>query len=207
MKTKEKEIGIGIYGGTFDPIHQGHVSAVANIQALSFIKYCMVVPTYNPYYKNVATSNQHRYKMACRVWKPYIVSRAMITNKFLFTYQLIELFREIGIKDKLYLFLGTDYDISTFKNFKYVKKECEIIYIQRYQNGGKEYNWETDSFNKRPSACTKNFPILPLSSTDIRKRLDLGLTIEGLVPDSVVKYISRNRLYAKVKEHSMIVPA
>lgn len=186
---------IGILGGTFNPIHIGHL--ILGEEALWKLKLDKVtfVPAYLPPHKEQEgiIDAEHRFKM---------VSLAIEGNpKF-------EVSRiEIDAKEK-------SYSVDTIKRFKQqYGAEAEIFFIAGSDSLKELFSWkevnEIFALSKFIVAKRPGYPIeelpqhvqavviteIEISSSDIRKRLKEGRSIRYLVPESVREYIKKNKLY------------
>ena len=172
---------IGIFGGTFDPPHNGHVLTAAQLSKTVDLLY--VNPAYNPKYKK-CTEAKHRYEM-CELAFENIrnleVVEIDIQNKFQYTYQTINYLSRTFIQTvRFVIFVGEDWDVRTFKNYELFSKQCKIVAFPR------------------PGYGLSNADIqLKISSSDIRSNLKKKLPINGLVPQKVLEYIENNDIYKK----------
>ena len=121
MKYKE---GIGLYGGTFDPLHNGHVRAISKIRQLPYIVDLCIHVNYNPCYKKPMFSFDER----CHFVDELNCFR--IERKFSFTYQVLKYLRKLRETVPIYFFVGKEWDLKTFKNADYVIKNCIPIVIE-----------------------------------------------------------------------------
>ncbi len=186
---------IGILGGTFNPIHLGHLYLARKVLAKLSLKEIIFIPTYlPPHKKNTAiTEIRHRYSM---------VRRAIAGNR---SFEV----SDIEIKRK-----GRSYSVETLRQIrKRHGDSAEIFFIT-----GSDSLKELDSWKglkeilmlsrfvivKRPGFAIKNisrdFIMLDvdakdISASSIRKMIKKGEPISGVVPKEVVSYIKRHGLY------------
>lgn len=208
---QEGFIRIGIAGGTFDPVHNGHLVIANAIKE----KYCLdkviFIPVGNPPHKKAikVADAEHRYKMlysAVTFRAGFEVSRIEIDRTGLtFTIDtLTELKRIYGDASKFFFITGADviYDIVTWREFERVFTMCEFITTLRPGFERSEFlnivNKLKLKYNVKISII--ELPLVDISSTMIREKISKNQTIKGLVPESVEKYIIDNRLYATQNE-------
>lgn len=191
---------IAIMGGTFDPIHYGHLVAANVVQQEFNIDKVIFIPTGNPSHKQNVTisSAEHRYTMTvlATLDNPnFSVSKLEIDREGLtYTIDTIEYIKSILPNVKIYFITGTDAisQISTWKNSERLFELAEFIAVTR-----PNYLLTDDI-----KAVLDNFkihfieiPALSISSTDIKKRVKSKKSISYLLPRSVEDYILKFNLY------------
>lgn len=195
---------IGIFGGAFNPIHNGHIYLAEEISNLLDLDKVLIIPASIPPHKAwlQMTDSKHRYEMCCLACEdnPLFYVSDMEINREGSSYT-IDTLNEISAiyKDSnLYMILGADSFLSVIKWFKF----AEIIKLAALCTAPRsidDYNilLETDKLLKAAGAETRifNIPIMPISSTFIRKNLLYGNSVEGMIPVKVSEYIKRNNLY------------
>lgn len=125
MKNKE---GIGLYGGTFSPLHNGHLRVSAVIKQLPFISDLWIHVNANPHYKKPMFSFYQRKIFAT------VFDAMLIQEEYDYTYQALKHLRKIyGKEIPIYYFVGKEWDISTFKNADYVKNNCIVMPIPKIE--------------------------------------------------------------------------
>lgn len=121
----KKEKGIGLYGGTFDPLHNGHMRAVAKIKQLPYIEDVYIHVSGNPTYKTPMFPFFERLMFAGAL------NENVFQESFNYTYQVLRHLRKIhGRKTPIYFFVGKEWDLSTFKNADYVIKNCQRVNVE-----------------------------------------------------------------------------
>ena len=196
---------IAIMGGTFNPIHNGHLVAAESVRQQMGIDRVIFIPTGKPPHKNANPMfNEHRYLMTvlATVTNPnFEVSRIEIDRAGL-TYTIdtiTELKRRCKPECKIYFITGADaiQEILTWKEPEKLLSMCEFVAVTRpgYKNEKlvKTIKNLKDKFKGRITLL--EIPALSISSTDIRHRVLAGQTIKYLVPASVEEYIHKFGLY------------
>ncbi len=208
MEIKEK-VKIGIMGGTFNPIHHGHLVAAG--EALSQFKLDKVIfiPSGDPPHKNASEEMiaEHRYLMtviATSANNNFFVSRIEIDRKGKsYTIDTVtELKKIYGESTGLYFITGADaiLEILTWKNTEKIIKICSFIAATRPgYNISRIQDLKERLFKKTKNNIEKIFvmevPALAISSTDIRQRVKEKRPIDYLVPEGVSNYILKHGLY------------
>ena len=199
---------IAIMGGTFDPIHLGHLVAAEAVRQELGIERVIFVPTGKPPHKanqNVMQS-EHRYLMCvlATLQNPYFdVSRVEIDRSgTTYTIDTVkEIKRHCDRDCRLYFITGADAinQIMTWKEPEKLLALCDFVAVTRPGYDKNKLNKTIDGlnnvFNIGASVHFLEVPALAISSTDIRNRVIAGKTIKYLLPDNVEDYILKNHLY------------
>lgn len=205
MDTK-KLYRLGLMGGTFDPIHYGHLVTAEEARTQFKLDEVIFVPTGKPpHKKNYTVSNtEHRFLMTMLAVMSnpcFSVSRTEIDRKgYSYTIDTILQFRNTyGENTEIFFITGADaiLEILTWKNVENLMKECRFIAATR--PGFNLYDLkqkfpEIESLY-RNSVHFMEVPALSISSTDIRQRIGEARTIKYLLPEAVAHYIYKSHLY------------
>ena len=199
---------VGIMGGTFDPIHYGHLVIAEAARAKYRMDEIIFVPSGMPPHKKVRsiTHSEHRFqmtKLAIQDNPHFCVSRLEIDRPGLsYAVDTIRAMRDLfAVNAKLYFITGADaiLEILSWKDVGALINMCQLVAATRpgYSLGGLEDIIERiRTEHKRDfSVHTMEVPALMISSTDIRSRVQKGMPIKYLLPDSVEKYIYEHKLY------------
>ena len=202
LKSYDK---IAVMGGTFDPIHHGHLVAAEAVRQEFGVDRVLFIPTGQPPHRETNPMyNEHRYLMCVLATvnnQDFEVSRMEIDREgTTYTIDTIKELHNVCKKDcKIYFITGADAveEILTWKNPKELLELCEFVACTRpgYDKTGlqKKINELNDNFKARIHFL--EIPALSISSTDIRNRLIAGKTIKYLVPQAVEQYIYKFGLY------------
>jgi nicotinate-nucleotide adenylyltransferase len=194
-------------GGTFDPIHNGHLVAASEVQAWFDLDEVVFVPTGEPWQKSArqVSSAEHRYLMTViatasnpRFW----VSRVDIDRPGP-TYT-IDTLRDLqtALPDaELYFITGADAlgEIFTWRDARDI---FELAHFVGCTRPGYAMDESTLQGIPREKVTIVEIPALAISSTDCRRRSEKGEPVWYLVPDGVVQYISKYSLYSPDRSHS-----
>ncbi len=184
-------------GGTFDPIHHGHLVAASEVQSLFGLDEVLFVPTGQPWQKDgrrVAPA-EHRYLMtvvATASNPRFTVSRVDIDRPGL-TYTidtLRDLHRERPDAE-LYFITGAD-ALAQILSWKDADELWSLAHFIGVTRPGHELS---DDGMPRDRVTLQEVPAMAISSSGCRSRVAAGEPIWYLVPDGVVQYIAKHRLY------------
>jgi len=196
---------LGIFGGSFNPIHIGHLLLAEFIRDEFSLDKMIFIPTGNPPHKNVndLESGHHRYnmvKLAIENNPFFDVSDIELKRKGVsYTFEtLTEISREYP-HEKIFFICGSD-SIIQFPTWRDIGKIFELadIIVANRPNVPKEkldemINGFKMKYNAR-IACSAA-PHMEVSSSEIRNRIKKGLSIRYMVPLTVAEYIKANNLY------------
>jgi nicotinate-nucleotide adenylyltransferase len=189
-------------GGTFDPIHHGHLVAASEVQAWFDLDEVVFVPTGDPWQKSdrVVSPAEHRYLMtviATASNPRFTVSRVDIDREGP-TYT-IDTLRDLHAErpeDDLYFITGADALAEIFT----WRATDDLVALARFvgcTRPGHEMDPETLAAIPADRVTMVEIPALAISSTDCRERTRAGEPVWYLVPDGVVQYIVKHHLYVK----------
>lgn len=187
---------LGVMGGTFDPIHHGHLVAASEVASVFNLDEVIFVPTGVPWQKGQVTEGEHRYLMS-------VIATASNPR---FKVSRVDIDRD-----------GPTYTIDTLKDIKAAYPDAELFFITGADAVAQiiawkdfEQLWDYATFiavsrpghkleipNVPAGAIEKlEIPALAISSTDVRGRVATKKPVWYLVPDGVVQYIAKHDLYA-----------
>lgn len=187
---------LGVMGGTFDPIHNGHLVAASEVAQAYNLEEVIFVPTGQPWQKMKVTEGEHRYLMtviATAANPRFRVSRVDIDRGGI-TYT-VDTLRDIQAQypdADLFFITGADAvaQILAWKDVEQIFQMAEFIAVTR---PGHPMNVPPLPIG---SVTILEVPALAISSTDIRKRAAESKPVWYLVPDGVVQYIAKHKLYS-----------
>ena len=194
---------IGILGGTFNPVHYGHLVIASEVRdRLKLDKVIFVPAGKAPHKKVKGATPDERYEMVSLAIKgnpsfavsPIEIEESKIVNRPTFTLETIREFIKIyRNRGKVYFIVGLDemLEISTWKEPKKLLELCKFVVVTRP-------GYELRKLDKRIASkvITIKVPGLEISASDIRKRIKAGKPIKYLLPQSVEEYIRKKRLYS-----------
>ena len=186
---------LGVMGGTFDPIHHGHLVAASEVAQWFDLDEVVFVPTGQPWQKSGVSPSEHRYLMT-------VIATASNPG---FTVSRVDIDRD-----------GPTYTIDTLRDLKSDRPEAELFFITGADALAQILSWRdhdelwdlahfvavsrpghvlsTDGL-PTDDVSQLEIPALAISSTDCRDRVQRGHPVWYLVPDGVVQYIAKHHLY------------
>lgn len=196
---------IGIMGGTFDPIHNGHL-LLAECAANQFnLDKILFIPTGISPHKNHkdVTSNHHRYNMVLLAinsnYKFFLSTVEMDRQTTTYTVDTIEILKSKYKNADLYFILGSDslLQIHNWKDYKRLLSMCNFIVAKRPGEQNNILKKIIDEFKLlyNSSILILEGTFLDISSSQIRERVKKGIPISNLVPKPVEIYIHKHKLY------------
>jgi nicotinate-nucleotide adenylyltransferase len=185
-------------GGTFDPIHHGHLVAASEVAQSFGLDEVVFVPTGQPWQKGPVSPAEHRYLMtviATASNPRFTVSRVDIDRPGpTYTIDTLRDLKAQRPEDELYFISGAD-AIAQILTWHDVEQLWELAHFVAVSRPGHEL-----SITGLPKGDVSllEVPALAISSTDCRSRVSRGFPVWYLVPDGVVQYISKHHLYRSV---------
>lgn len=201
---------IGIFGGTFNPIHQGHVRlAQQYIRELKLDK-LLVIPTKFPPHKLArdlapAADRLEMCRLAFRDIPQAEISDLEIRRKGKsYTVDTIRQLKQDYPDSKLFLLVGGDM-FRSFKGwvrFDEILQNCTLCTAARERGELRELNrYRIVLEQYSENLLILDVPVLELSSTEIRQRVAAGQSCEALLDDAVIRYIAEKQLYQPEPTH------
>lgn len=196
---------IGIMGGTFNPIHYGHLMIAENAAAQYELDKVLFIPNKNPPHK----ANGELLDAVCRC---RLVALAIADNETFelslievesdevsYTYRTLTKLKENAPENQYYFIMGADslLEFDTWKNPHIICKQAVILAAVRDGMDETALHERINILRKKYGAEIYGLssPNLLVSSHDIRKRVREGRTIRYLLPEQVREYIEKEKLY------------
>ena len=203
----ETERRLGIMGGTFDPIHYGHLVTAEGARYSFGLDRVIFVPSGRPPHKpgHIVSDPLDRYKMTCLAvaTNPFFCASAIEVERPgpSFTIDTVRAIMKLYPGAEIYFITGADalLEIFKWKDFDILLTICNFVAATRPGYRLFELREKTAAL---PSGLKQNIsymevPALAISSTDIRQRVHDGRPVKYLLPESVEDYIIKNKLYRK----------
>ncbi len=204
--NKTGSLNVGLMGGTFDPIHMGHLVTAEEARQQFDLDYVVFVPTGIPPHKDEKTVSlpEHRYLMtslAVMSNPSFFVSRLEIDHEApTYTIDTVRHFacgKEAGLE--IFFITGADaiLEIFTWKDYEELLRLCTFIAVSRpgYSLDRFYESLDLSCPEMRHKVHLLEIPALAVSSTFIRERVTLSKTIKYLTPEPVEQYIRKHGLY------------
>ena len=196
---------VGIYGGTFAPVHNGHVAAAKAFVEQMKLDYLFIIPAHLPPHKQIDESDDpvYRLRMCELAFKDIdgvVISDCEIARGGKsYTYDTL---KELQREDtRLFLLCGTDMVLTfdTWYRFEDIFKMCYPVYVRRENDAliGNRIVSKINEYYQKYGVMFRKIMTDPieLSSTDIRRAVKNGQDISGMVPAAVADFIKQNGLY------------
>ena len=192
---------LGLFGGTFDPVHHGHLIVAEYVREQIGLDRVLFIPTLISPHKTDApvTSPAHRLAMLREGIKinPFFQVSDMEIERggVSYTVDTLRLMGEENATDEFFLLIGAD-NLMEFRSRKEpgeIVKRARLVVMNRPGFAGAPVD---PLLPGDIIQCA--VPSIDISSTEIRHRVQQGLTISYLVPPPVARYIGRHRLYRQV---------
>ncbi len=194
---------IAIFGGSFDPLHKGHISVAKSAMKECLLSKVVFLPNANPPHKNREdmTAAIHRYNMVNLGLENYdcfeLSDFEMNRKTPSYTVDTMREMKKI-YNAELFFIIGADslYTLNTWKNYDNLIKECSFIVADRNCSEGSALKKEADKINSLGGNITLiSMPKIDITSTMIRKGISEGEDVREFLDCKVYEYILKNNLY------------
>lgn len=198
MTDRGEQRRIGLFGGTFDPIHIGHLVAAEQVRDQLNLAQVWFLPAPDPPHKNgqTVTAANHRMQMVKRATANhphFYVSRVEFERSgSSYTVDTMAALRKRHPQYAFYFIIGMDMvqDLPNWHRIEQLVQETEFIGLAR---PGYDKPSLAEPIARRVQYA--EMPLLEISATAIRERVKEGRSIRYLVPESVRNYIEEHHLY------------
>ncbi len=199
------KVNIGILGGTFDPIHNGHIMVAEEVRDRLDLTEVLFVPANQPWLKdNSSISAAGRRVQMVRLavaTEPYFRLSTMEIDRAGLSYTvdtITQLQAELGVGAELFFILGWDNlaQLPQWREPARLIKTCHLVAVPRPGYALPDLDsLEVALPGLSRSLVVLDKPEVDISATEIRKRVARGLSIGHLVPEPVDEYIRQHKLY------------
>jgi nicotinate-nucleotide adenylyltransferase len=191
---------VGLYGGTFDPPHNAHLTLAEWVQKELQLEYIYFIPTAIHALKNNSDLSPTPIRLelvqkAIEGYERFRISRIEIDRKTTsYTVKTLQEFRKFEKlpESELYYIIGEDnlVDFHLWKDPYTIMKLAEIVVLRRTGTDGQKVK---SQFSQNVTYLDS--PTIDLSATEIRKKIKMGIDVSELIPPSVLKIINEYGLY------------
>jgi len=207
LAESDKSVKTGIFGGAFNPPHNGHVNLAVEAARQLKLRRLMIIPTFESPHKSTKLAPFEQRMEMCRSAFPETVDlrNGIVCNIEIsdiechmggvsYTINTIRELQKREPKSRFYLLIGGDMLYSFDKWFKYesILKEAEVCAAAR---GGDNYADMLEFANEMGRIKVLPMDIVDVSSTQVRETAANGGDISGFVPKAVAEYIAEHGLY------------
>lgn len=208
LTSRQEKLRLGVMGGTFDPLHNGHLLVAQEAVSQLHLDAVIFVPTGQSYHKKTRVSDaSHRFYMTflATLDNPlFLVSRLEIDRQE--PSYTVDTLREMtywfSASVDFYFITGTD-AVLTMQWWDRIDELPRLAHVVAASRPGYELTLEQRA--QLPEGLQKvliplSIPLTSISSTDLRERVRKGQSIRYLVPQSVEHYVQKMGLYRETKE-------
>lgn len=207
MNRNNNNQRIGIFGGSFNPIHNGHIQIAQNILSKLKLDKLILVPSFiSPHKKNIKMADAHHRKnmvdLAIQDLNNIESSSYEIDKKGIsYTIDTINYYNSIFPNSKLFLLLGSDSldYLYGWKSINFLFKKCEIVLFQRlgYQSMKDEIlkSRFSDEYKDILIYNIIDITVEKISSSFVRSLIGKGDKLNDFINKDVFKYIVDNNVY------------
>ena len=200
MSSKKEKIGL--FGGSFDPVHNGHLALAERAAEFAGLERVLFIPTANPPHKigrklTEFDTRRRMVELAIEGCPGFELSLFEKKDRVAYTYESVEYFRDKGYpREKLHYLMGGDSlaEISDWKKPEVIFKYATIISLSRPGYSG------IAPFPPDAAVIIINRGKCAVSSTAVREAVREGSSIEEMVPAGVKDFIMENSLYIGEQE-------
>ncbi len=191
---------IGIFGGSFNPPHNGHVNIAINTKNELMLNKMIIMPTgTSPHKDKAKVSFEDRYEMCRLAFSGYpdfevsdMEGRTRGRNYTIDTLRILK--KQYPSNSQFHLLIGADMLFYFEQWYKYesILKECTVVAVAR-ENG--QYVDMLEYATELGRVKVLNLPVRVVSSSQIRDNVENNIPIDSLVPEKVGQYIKEKNLY------------
>ncbi|MBH1940972.1 nicotinate-nucleotide adenylyltransferase [Mobilitalea sibirica] len=199
---------VGIMGGTFNPVHNGHLILAENAYEQIGLDNVIFMPTKNPPHKNITelVSEEHRYNMVrlAVMENPHFTLSDMELSRKGVTYtaDTLSILKDKNPDDSYYFIVGADsfFMLQTWKDPQTIFNLSTIIVAGRDRINQDDMEQQLNFLVKTYHANVEflDMPNIDISSAMIRERIANNQSVKYYVPDSVWAYIIKHYLYTRI---------
>lgn len=204
---KDSKRKIGIMGGTFNPIHYGHLIIAEDARNYCRLDEVLFMPSGNSYMKDAdeILEGGVRFEMVklAILSNPYFSSSHMEIRRKgnTYTYETLEELQKIYPDAALHFILGADnlFSLEKWKCFESVLHSCTLIVASRGEVSYEQLEKQKKHLEESYQASVILLPErkMDISSTEIRERVLKGQSVRYMTPEGVCKFIEERHLYEK----------
>lgn len=198
-------MNVGVLGGTFDPIHMGHLIIAEEARLRLGLSQVIFVPAGQPWLKGQLeiSAGEHRLEMIrlAIAASPSFRASTVDLDRPGPSYTvdtLADLRLELGEEANFYFILGLDAlaELPTWREPERILEMCQLVAVRRPECRDLDLDSLERSFpGISGRVIILDNPLIGISSSEIRERVAAGLPITNLVPDAVERYIREKGLY------------
>lgn len=203
---------IALFGGTFDPVHKGHIDMALRLADTLSLDGVILMPTFVPPHKikDAMASAEDRLEMCRIAAKPYpnlaVSDREIKRGGASFTVDTLTALAEEHPETQWYLITGADMfcTLRTWHRFTDIAKLATLCTVPRDGTDTQALHEYAAMLTELGARChVENEAVMTVSSTEIRHRILQNESVDGLLPDGVADYIRARALYTAADNMTM----
>ena len=190
---------IGVFGGSFNPIHNGHIQIVLEAIKILDLDRIIVVPVGVPSHRLDVIEGIHRCRMCKLAFEDFDVKDKIIisdievnSTETSYTYDTLVKLKDVYKEDEFYEIIGEDSanNFKIWRDYEKILEEAQVTVFKR-----KGIDLKIDECLKDKMLLILDTPYFEYSSTEIREKIVKKEKIDGLLPKKVIQYITQENLY------------
>ncbi|MCM3126150.1 MULTISPECIES: nicotinate-nucleotide adenylyltransferase [unclassified Paenibacillus] len=191
---------VGIMGGTFDPIHMGHLMAAEAVKDVYKLDEIWFMPSHIPPHKHAAgATGEQRLEMTNLATEEYgdyrVLDVEIVRGGVSYTIDTMEIIRRQHPDINLYFIIGADM-VNYLSRWERIEDLTKLVTFIGVGRPGFELHLDDLPDFLQEHVLHADMPQVEISSTGIRRRLAKGRSVRFMVPKAVLDYITRSGLYA-----------
>ncbi|MCM1161642.1 MAG: nicotinate-nucleotide adenylyltransferase [Roseburia sp.] len=209
MESEKYDKKVGIMGGTFDPIHYGHLLLAQTAIETKHLDEVLFIPSGTPWLKDSSQvlNKKTRVSMtgiAIEDNPKFALSTIEIDREGnSYSYETLEILREKHPSTCYYFILGADslMEIEKWKHPDRLMKSCTLLTAVRDDCDMAALEKQIAYLKEKYDASVEILPTkrMDISSTDIRQKIREGKSIRYMLPDKIMEFIEKNHIYEEVE--------
>lgn len=199
---------IGIMGGTFDPIHVGHLILAETARDFFSLDEILFIPSGSSYMKEHVTDKEIRFQMVSLAIEdhPDFALSDMEVNRTgnSYSYETLQTLKKLHPENTYYFIVGADsiFNMESWMNIDILFKNCIVAAAVREGYSAQELQSCIAALTEKYENCQIQLfttSRVDISSTDIRRRVSEGHSTRYMVPDKVLAYMNKNHVYSTLE--------
>lgn len=201
---------IGIMGGTFNPIHIGHLLLAENARDNFALNEILFIPSGHSYMKDESQITDKNLRLAMTALaiedNPFFSLSAIEVERAgnTYTYETLTLLKKQNPETEYYFIVGADslFSMESWKHSEIIFDSCIVLAAVREDKNQSDLLGQIAYLESKYKACIRQISLkeIDISSTDIRHRIAQRKSIRYMVPDKVISFIEENHLYLENNE-------
>lgn len=194
---------IGLYGGAFNPVHNGHLALAEHFKNALELERLIFIPTHVPPHKSGdgLVSGEHRINMLSLALSGLdycsVSDIEFRREGKSYTYDTVCELKKIYPDDEFFLIVGADqyFDFQKWYRADELLRQVTVCSAARENNQYRQMLEYKSKHDNMQNTVVCNFDVTEISSSKIRNMISTGQSVTEFVPDSVLRYIKENNLY------------